>query len=99
MTWLFNNPSDFAKEMVAGFVSANADIVRQVPGGVIRNTQSQQGTVAIIIGGGSGHYPAFAGLVGQGWPTARRWETYSPHPPRSKFARWRKPPTTGRACC
>ena len=66
MTWLFNNPSDFAKEMVAGFVSANADIVRQVPGGVIRNTQSQQGTVAIIIGGGSGHYPAFAGLVGQG---------------------------------
>lgn len=66
MTWLFNNPSEFAKEMVAGFVSANADIVRQVPGGVIRNTQSQPGTVAIVIGGGSGHYPAFAGLVGQG---------------------------------
>jgi len=66
MTWLFNNPSDFAKEMVAGFVSANAEIVRQVPGGVIRNTQSQPGTVAIVIGGGSGHYPAFAGLVGQG---------------------------------
>lgn len=66
MTWLFNNPSEFAKEMVAGFVSANAEIVRQVPGGVIRNTQSQPGTVAIIIGGGSGHYPAFAGLVGQG---------------------------------
>lgn len=66
MTWLFNNPSEFAKEMVAGFVNANADIVRQVPGGVIRNTQSQPGTVAIVIGGGSGHYPAFAGLVGQG---------------------------------
>lgn len=66
MTWLFNNPSEFAKEMVAGFVSANADVVRQVPGGVIRNTQSQPGTVAIVIGGGSGHYPAFAGLVGQG---------------------------------
>ena len=66
MTWLFNNPSDFAKEMVAGFVNANAEIVRQVPGGVIRNTQSQPGTVAIVIGGGSGHYPAFAGLVGQG---------------------------------
>lgn len=66
MTWLFNNPSEFAKEMVAGFVSANAEVVRQVPGGVIRNTQSQPGTVAIVIGGGSGHYPAFAGLVGQG---------------------------------
>lgn len=66
MTWLVNNPSEFAKEMVAGFVSANAEIVRQVPGGVVRNTQSQPDTVAVVIGGGSGHYPAFAGLVGQG---------------------------------
>lgn len=66
MTWLFNNPSEFAKEMIAGFVSANADVVRQVSGGVIRNTESTPGTVAIVIGGGSGHYPAFAGLVGQG---------------------------------
>ncbi|POT55696.1 D-erythrulose kinase [Citrobacter amalonaticus] len=66
MTWIFNRPSDFAKEMVAGFVSAHASMVRQVPGGVVRNTQSQPGSVAIVIGGGSGHYPAFAGLVGQG---------------------------------
>lgn len=66
MTWLVNDPSEFAKEMVAGFVSANAEIVRQVSGGVVRNTQSQPNTVAIVIGGGSGHYPAFAGLVGQG---------------------------------
>ncbi|NUU65943.1 dihydroxyacetone kinase family protein [Enterobacteriaceae bacterium BIT-l23] len=66
MTWLFNHPSDFAKEMVSGFVSANAAIVRQVPGGVVRSTCSKPGTVAVVVGGGSGHYPAFAGLVGQG---------------------------------
>ncbi|MFE8047412.1 dihydroxyacetone kinase family protein [Brenneria goodwinii] len=66
MTWIFNRPSDFAKEMVAGFVSAHASMVRQVPGGVVRNTQSKPGGVAIVVGGGSGHYPAFAGLVGQG---------------------------------
>lgn len=66
MTWIFNRPSDFAKEMVAGFVSAHASLVRQVPGGVVRNTQSKAGSVAIVVGGGSGHYPAFAGLVGQG---------------------------------
>lgn len=66
MTWLFNRPADFAKEMVAGFVSAHASMVRQVPGGVVRNTQSKPGSVAVIVGGGSGHYPAFAGLVGQG---------------------------------
>lgn len=66
MSWIFNRPSDFAKEMVAGFVSAHASMVRQVAGGVVRNTQSKPGSVAIVVGGGSGHYPAFAGLVGQG---------------------------------
>lgn len=66
MTWIFNRPSDFAKETAAGFVSAHASLVRQVPGGVVRNTQSKPGGVAIVVGGGSGHYPAFAGLVGQG---------------------------------
>ena len=66
MTWLFNNPSNFYSEMLSGFVSAHKGFVRQVPGGVIRATESQKGTVAIVIGGGSGHYPAFAGYVGQG---------------------------------
>lgn len=66
MTWLFNKPSAFASELIEGFVAANADKVRQVPGGVVRSTRSQPGSVAIVIGGGSGHYPAFSGLVGQG---------------------------------
>ncbi len=66
MTWIFNRPSDFAKQMVAGFVSAHSSMVRQVPGGVVRNTKSKPDSVAIVVGGGSGHYPAFAGLVGQG---------------------------------
>lgn len=66
MTWIFNRPADFAKEMVAGFVNVHAALVRQVPGGVVRSTQSKPGSVAVVVGGGSGHYPAFAGLVGQG---------------------------------
>ena len=66
MTWLFNKPSAFASELIEGFVAANADKVRQVPGGVVRSTRSQPGSVAVVIGGGSGHYPAFSGLVGQG---------------------------------
>lgn len=66
MTYLFNQPSAFASELIEGFVAANADKVRQVPGGVVRSTRSQAGSVAVIVGGGSGHYPAFAGLVGQG---------------------------------
>lgn len=66
MTYLFNQPSAFAAELIEGFVAANADKVRQVAGGVVRSTRSQPNTVAVIVGGGSGHYPAFAGLVGQG---------------------------------
>lgn len=66
MTYLFNQPSAFAAELIEGFVAANADKVRQVAGGVVRSTRSTPDTVAVIVGGGSGHYPAFAGLVGQG---------------------------------
>lgn len=66
MTRLFNDPADFADEMVDGFVAANQRWVRKVHGGVARSTASLDGTVALVIGGGSGHYPAFGGLVGHG---------------------------------
>ncbi|WP_280563730.1 dihydroxyacetone kinase family protein [Chromohalobacter sp. 48-RD10] len=66
MTRLHNDPVEFVDEAIEGFVAAHAQHVCQVSGGVIRNTRSEKGTVAVVIGGGSGHYPAFAGLVGQG---------------------------------
>ena len=66
MTRLWNEPADFADEMIDGFVAANARYVRRVPGGVVRSTTSPAGQVAVVIGGGSGHYPAFGGLVGPG---------------------------------
>ncbi len=66
MTRLYNDPADFADEMVAGFVAANQRWVRRVHGGVARSTTSPAGTVALVVGGGSGHYPAFGGLVGHG---------------------------------
>ncbi|MGO4807704.1 dihydroxyacetone kinase family protein [Arthrobacter sp. 2MCAF15] len=66
MTRLFNDPAAFADEMIEGFVASHSRWVRRVSGGVVRNTRSTPSTVALVIGGGSGHYPAFAGLVGQG---------------------------------
>jgi len=66
MTRLYNDPSDFADEMIDGFAAANRRFVRRVPGGVVRSTEVAPGTVALVVGGGSGHYPAFGGLVGQG---------------------------------
>ncbi|UWD83927.1 dihydroxyacetone kinase family protein [Curtobacterium flaccumfaciens] len=70
MTRLFNDPADFADEMVDGFVAANRARVRKVHGGVARSTTSPEGTVALVVGGGSGHYPAFGGLVGHGLAAA-----------------------------
>jgi dihydroxyacetone kinase len=66
MTRLFNDPDDFLDELTDGFVAASGRWVRAVPGGVVRSTRSPEPTVAIVVGGGSGHYPAFAGLVGPG---------------------------------
>lgn len=66
MTTLFNDPSSFVEEAVEGFVAANGRWVRAVPGGVVRRSLPADPTVAVVIGGGSGHYPAFSGLVGPG---------------------------------
>ena len=67
MTRLFNDPKNFAQEFVDGFVRACPHYVRKVYGGIVRSTQSRAGKVAVISGGGGGHFPAFAGFVGQGF--------------------------------
>ena len=61
MTQIFDNPADFADEALDGFVAANRGYVARVDGGVVRSTELPAGQVALVIGGGSGHYPAFAG--------------------------------------
>lgn len=65
MSPLANVPSEFAAESVAAFAQANADRIRAVRGGVVR-ADGVSGKVVIIMGGGSGHHPAFAGWVGRG---------------------------------
>lgn len=67
MTKLFNDPARFTEDMLAGFLDANARYVVGVPGGVVRAQETRPGKVAVVIGGGSGHYPAFCGTVGPGF--------------------------------
>ena len=66
MTRLVNAAANFAHEALEGFATANRDVVAAVPGGIVRASASAHGEVAVIMGGGSGHYPAFAGWVGPG---------------------------------
>ncbi|MEV8041942.1 dihydroxyacetone kinase family protein [Arthrobacter sp. NPDC080082] len=66
MTKIFNNPSAFAEEALAGFCDVHSDLVRPVAGGAVRRRRPAKPKVAVLAGGGSGHYPAFAGLIGAG---------------------------------
>lgn len=66
MTRVIDTVDDFADDAVDGLVEVYGRYVRRVDGGVVRSAPAATGTVAVVIGGGSGHYPAFAGLVGPG---------------------------------
>jgi dihydroxyacetone kinase len=67
VTKLFNDPARFTEDMLVGFLDANSRYVAGVPGGVVRARETRPGKVAVVIGGGSGHYPAFCGTVGPGF--------------------------------
>jgi dihydroxyacetone kinase len=67
MTKVFDDPARYAEDMLAGFAAAHPRHVRAVPGGVVRAAPAAPGTVAVLTGGGSGHYPAFCGVVGPGF--------------------------------
>ncbi|HEU0113561.1 MAG TPA: dihydroxyacetone kinase subunit DhaK, partial [Thermomicrobiales bacterium] len=72
MTRMLNEAAHFREEMIDGFVAANGRYLRRVPNasGVAAQGAPAAGKVSVIVGGGSGHYPAFYGLVGQGLASA-----------------------------
>jgi len=63
---LINDPFDAVDEMVDGFVAAHSDIVRRVAERVVVRFPPDRPKVGLVIGGGSGHEPAFLGYVGPG---------------------------------
>jgi len=67
---LYNDPKAFREDMLKGYVAAYPDYVVEVSGGVARATKMSVGKIAVINGGGSGHYPAFCGIVGDGFMDA-----------------------------
>jgi dihydroxyacetone kinase len=67
MTRIFDDPAEFTADAVEGFADLYASYVRAVPGGVVRRSRSRSPKVAVLVGGGSGHYPAFMGVVGPGF--------------------------------
>src|SRR5690606_7385285 len=72
MKRMLNAATDFREEMIDGFVAAYGRYVRRVPGasGIAAIGSPVPGQVGVVVGGGSGHYPAFYGLVGEGMASA-----------------------------
>lgn len=82
MKKLINDPFDVVEEMLDGFLEANDDIVKRVGRRSIARVASPiPGKVAIVVGGGSGHLPAFAGYVGQGMADAAAFGNIFASPP------------------
>jgi phosphoenolpyruvate---glycerone phosphotransferase subunit DhaK len=67
---LINDPFAAVDEALEGFVAAHADIVALAEPRVVVRRVSATDQVGLVIGGGSGHEPAFAGYVGKGMADA-----------------------------
>lgn len=66
---LLNAPEDIVTEALAGMIAAHPDILSlegATGRAVVALDGPRDGKVGIVIGGGSGHEPAFAGYVGRG---------------------------------
>lgn len=66
---LMNAPEDIIAEMIDGMVGAHPDMLRvegETGRAVVAVDGPRDGKVGIVVGGGSGHEPAFAGYVGRG---------------------------------
>jgi dihydroxyacetone kinase len=69
MTHLYNDPAEFPNDVINGFDAAYPQYVQRVEGasGFVRAGGPLEGKVSLVIGGGSGHYPSYNGVVGTGF--------------------------------
>jgi D-erythrulose 4-kinase len=69
VTHLYNDPAEFPNDVINGFAAAYPQYVQRVEGasGFVRAGGPLEGKVSLVIGGGSGHYPSYNGVVGTGF--------------------------------
>lgn len=69
MTHIHDDPALFKDDVIAGFAAAYSRYVERVPdaSGFVRADGPREGKVSLVVGGGSGHYPSYNGVVGAGF--------------------------------
>lgn len=66
---LINDPDRLIEDLVEGMISAHPDLLcveGDTGRAIVARDGPRDGKVGIVVGGGSGHEPAFAGYVGKG---------------------------------
>ncbi|MFP3903594.1 MAG: dihydroxyacetone kinase subunit DhaK [Armatimonadota bacterium] len=69
MKKIINDPDDFVDETIEGILLAYPDHLKRCEGSdraLMYSGAPEEGKVAIVTGGGSGHIPVFLGYVGEG---------------------------------
>lgn len=69
MKKLINNPENVVEEMIDGYIKAHPTYVKLLEENdrsVVTVKETPAGKVGILVGGGSGHEPAFMGYIGSG---------------------------------
>src|SRR5690625_1035113 len=69
MKKLINDPKIVVEEMIDGYVKAHPSYIRRLEENdraLVTTRPKTKGKVGILVGGGSGHEPAFMGYVGEG---------------------------------
>jgi len=69
MTHVYDDPAAFKDDVLVGFAAAYPGYVQRVPdaSGFVRAGGPLEGKVSLVLGGGSGHYPSYSGVVGPGF--------------------------------
>ena len=69
MTHVYDDPAAFKDDVLVGFAAAYPGYVQRVPdaSGFVRAGGPLEGKVSLVVGGGSGHYPSYSGVVGTGF--------------------------------
>ena len=69
MTHVYDDPATFKDDVLVGFAAAYPGYVQRVPdaSGFVRAGGPLEGKVSLVVGGGSGHYPSYSGVVGTGF--------------------------------
>ncbi len=99
---LINAPENLIPDFIEGLLGAYPEMLGvegKTGRAVVARHGPRDGKVGVVVGGGSGHEPAFAGYVGQGLADAAAVGNVFASRRRSRYWMPAAPPMGARASC